>query len=688
MLPCPDLLSRPAHHGLFRGITRMPILSDSFNIASMKPRGEETMETTTTSLLMNAPQKDTSSPARSIVLGTAGHIDHGKTSLVFALTGTDTDRLPEEKSRGITIDLGFAAMRLPEGKAELSLIDVPGHHAFVRNMLAGAGGIDCIMLVIAADEGVKPQTTEHLAICTLLGVRHGIVVLTKKDAVNAERLQQTDAEVRSFLQGTFLQSAPVLAVSARTGEGLAELKAELARLITRIPHRSADYLMRLPLDRAFSMKGFGTVVTGTLQAGAVSVGDNLELQPGGRIVRVRALHVHGNAREQAHAPCRLAVNLAGVDVQDVKRGDTLTQSASLTCVTTLDAEVSMLHGQPPLKHRSTVRLHAFTADTMATVLVYQADPAAPGAAMLVRLKLAKPLLLAPGDRFVLRQASPAETIAGGHVLDTQPTPRLRKGAAVAWLKQIGTASRQEQLRLRVLRRGVAGISLDTLIAETGLTMQALRSSIEPLLSAGRVVAALSRNAAGQLLAPEALVQTSTLLLEELGRLKGKSISRAELRSKTRFSDWVLEMALQPLLQKQSIEADGDNLRIATSGENASLQPGRLAEVEQLYVRAGLASPILSEVSQTTGIGAADLQGLITHLLRARKLVRMGADNLFIHADALDRLRSDLQRHRGETFDVARFKSFTGLTRKHAIPLLEYLDRVHVTRNDSGKRTIS
>lgn len=637
---------------------------------------------------MNAPQQNISSPVRSVVLATAGHIDHGKTSLVFALTGADTDRLPEEKSRGITIDLGFAAMRLPGENVELSLIDVPGHHAFVRNMLAGAGGIDCIMLVIAADEGVKPQTTEHLAICTLLGVRHGVVVLTKKDAVNPERMQQTRAEVRSFLQETFLQNAPVLAVSAGTGEGIAELKAELARLITRIPERSADFLMRLPLDRAFSIKGFGTVVTGTLQSGAVCVGDNLELQPGGRIVRVRALHVHGNAREQAHAPCRLAVNLAGVDVQDVKRGDTLAQSASLTCVTTLDAEISMLDGQPPLKHRSTVRMHAFTSDTMATVLLYEANPAALGAAMLVRLKLAKPLLLVQGDRFVLRQASPAVTIAGGRVLDTQPTPRLRKAAALAWLKQISTASRQEQLRLRVLRRGVAGISLGTLIAETALTLQALRSSIEPLLSAGRVVEALSRNAAGHLLASESLVQASALLLEELGRMNGKSISRAELRSRTRLSDWVLEMALQPLLQKQSIEADGDNLRIATCGGNVSLHPARLAEVEQLYVRAGLASPILSEVSQKTGIASADLQGLITNLLRARKLVRMGADNLFIHVDALDRLRADLHRHRGETFDVARFKSFTGLTRKHAIPLLEYLDRAHVTRNDSGKRTIS
>jgi selenocysteine-specific elongation factor len=635
-----------------------------------------------------APRRSSSPPARSLVVGTAGHIDHGKTALIFALTGADTDRLPEEKSRGITIDLGFASMRLPDEQVELSLIDVPGHHAFVRNMLAGAGGIDCIMLVIAADDGVKPQTIEHLAICTLLGVRHGVVVLSKKDRVIPERLQQTRAEVQTFLEGTFLEDVPVLAVSARTGEGIAELKTELAWLIARVPRRGTDFLKRLPLDRAFTIKGFGTVVTGTLQSGSVCVGDNLELQPGGRVVRVRALHVHGTPQEQAHAPCRLAVNLAGVDVQDVQRGDTLTEPGSLTCVSSMDVEISMLQGQPLLKHRSTVRMHAFTSDAMATVLLYEAMPVLPGAAMLARLKLAKPLLLAPGDRFVLRRASPAETIAGGRVLDTQPMPKLTKAATFAWLKQVNTASLEEQLRLRVLRRGVAGTSLSALRTETGLNLEALQRLVEPLVSARRIIAASGRNADGYLLAPEALAQASEILLKELEHLDGKSISRAELRSKTRFSDWVLELALQPLLEKQTIEANGDSLRIAKSGEDQFVQPSRTAEVEQIYIVAGLASPILSEVAERMSIAPADLQGLITILLRARKLVRMGADNLFIHVDALDRLRSELHRHRGEIFDVARFKSFTGLTRKHAIPLLEYLDRAHVTRNNSGKRTIS
>ena len=626
-------------------------------------------------------------PMRSIVLGTAGHIDHGKTSLIFALTGTDTDRLPEEKSRGITIDLGFAAMRFEDEQIELSLVDVPGHHAFVRNMLAGAGGIDCVMLVIAADDGVKPQTTEHLAICTLLGVRHGMVVLTKKDAVSAEHLQRSGAEVQQFLRNTFLHHAPMLTVSARTGEGIAELKAELARLAARIPERSADFLPRLPLDRAFSMKGFGTVVTGTLQAGSMRVGDSLELQPAGRIARVRSLQVHGSPRDYADAPCRLALNLAGVEVRDVKRGDTLIPPATLSCVGTIDAEVEMLAGVSPLQHRSRVRLHAFTSDTLATVLRYEYDAAPEQNPALIRLRLLEPLLLAPGDRFVLRRASPPLTIGGGRVLDAHPLPGMRKAAALAWLKQIKAASRDEQLRLRVLRRGTAGISLSELMAETALSPQALQSALEPLLSQARMVAARSGGMPHHLLAAESLEQASAFLLRELGRMNGEAISRAELRSKARLSDWVFELALKPLLAKETVQSDRDNLRLGTFSGNLYAQDAHLGQVEELYLQAGLASPILSEVSEKTGIASADLHRLITQLLRAKKLVRMGADNLFIHADALDRLTSALRQHRGETFDVARFKSFTGLTRKHAIPLLEYLDRMHVTRNVSGTRAI-
>jgi len=348
----------------------------------------------------------------------------------------------------------------------------------------------------------------------------------------------------------------------------------------------------------------------------------------------------------------------------------------------------MLAGVPSLKHRSSVRLHAFTSDTLATVLRYQNDAAPDQDTVLIRLRLRDPLLLAPGDRFVLRRASPPLTIGGGRVLDAHPLPGLRKAAALTWLKQITAASRKEQLRLRVLRRGVAGISLSELIAETALTEQALQSAIEPLLSQAQLVAARSRGVPHRLLASESAEQASATLLRELGRMNGEPISRAELRSKTRLSDWVFDLALKPLLANESIQSDQDNLRLVASAGNLSAHDAHLARIEELYMRAGLASPILGEVSQKTGIASGDLHRLITQLLRAKKLVRMGADNLFIHTDALDRLTAALRKQRGETFDVAWFKSFTGLTRKHAIPLLEYLDRMHVTRNNGGTRVIS
>ena len=285
------------------------------------------------------PRQETAFAVRSVVMGTAGHIDHGKTALVLALTGTDTDRLPEEKVRGITIDLGFADLNLEDGegrRVHLGVIDVPGHQAFIHNMLAGAGGIDCVLLVVAADEGVKAQTTEHLAICSLLGVRHGIIALTKQDAVSAERLEQARREVRSFAEHTFLESAPLIPVSARTGEGLGDLKKALLELALSTPEHSKDSLLRLPLDRAFSIPGFGTVVTGTLHDGSVQVGDVVEIQPGGRSVRVRGVQVHRCSQKEAHAPTRVALNLAGIEVADVRRGDTIVQQGTLSPVSTVE----------------------------------------------------------------------------------------------------------------------------------------------------------------------------------------------------------------------------------------------------------------------------------------------------------------------------------------------------------------
>jgi selenocysteine-specific elongation factor len=631
---------------------------------------------------------------KSVVLGTAGHIDHGKTALVLALTGMDTDRLPEEKSRGITIDLGFARLPLVDAsgrKLDLSLIDVPGHHAFIRNMLAGAAGIDCVMLVVAADEGVKPQTEEHLAICTLLGIERGLIVLTKRDVVEAARIREVREEVRRLVEDTPLAQVEMLAVSALTGEGISQLKAALARLAMSVPERSTDQVMRLPLDRAFSVRGFGTVVTGTLQAGSVRAGKTAELQPGDRPVRLRGVQVHGMARAEAHAPGRVALNLSGVEVADVARGDMLVFPGTLDPVSTVDVEVRMLPGAPVLRHRSSVRVHAFASESLASILFYDADQMAaenaPGSRM-ARLRLRQPMVLIPGDRFVLRQLSPALTIAGGRVLDAHPLRQMRRAKARGWLGRLRDAGQVEQLLLRVERRGSAGITISELVRETGWTADTVRRLSRPLVGTKRLVARSAEDPVAHLLWPESLALAADAVLRQVSSAKGAAIALAELRSKARLNEWVFELAVETLRREGRVELQGTRLSLAGSSEAGAkgVNP-RLAAVEAMYRTAGLASPILSEVSAKLGVAPKELSGLVTELLRARSLVRMGADNLLTHREALERLAGDLRAHRGESFDVARFKSFTGLTRKHVIPLLEYLDGARVTRNANGVRVI-
>ncbi len=621
---------------------------------------------------------------RSVVLGTAGHIDHGKTALVLALTGTDTDRLPEEKARGITIDLGFAAMELVGASGmrfDVSLIDVPGHHAFVRNMLAGAGGIDAVMLVVAADEGVKAQTVEHLQICRLLGIERGVVVLTKRDAVGEERLAAVRGEVARLVEGTFLEGAPVVAVSALRREGIGDLKAELARLAHAVPVRSEDRVARLPVDRVFTVRGFGTVVTGTLQAGRVRAGESLRLEPGGRAVRVRGVQVHGKARVEAGAPNRVALNLAGVEVADVARGDTAVPDGALEPVSVVDAVVEVLAGSAELRHRQRVRVHAFAAEALATVLLYEGGQEG---SQTVRLRLAKPMVLVPGDRFVLRQPSPAVTVGGGVVLDTHPLPGLRKSATAVWLQRLRGVAQGDDLALRVQRCGVAGVALNRLVAETGWMRETVRSRLAPMLASGSIVA----GARDELLVDGGAVATAEdRVVRELRGAAGGSMGRAELRSKAGLGDAVFTLVLGRLQAARRVEVRGDAASLPGQEPGSALS-ARAAQVEQMYRAAGLASPIASEAAERMRLGVPELRAAVTVLLRAGTLVRLGSDTLLVHREALTRLTTDLrEKHRGRSFDVAWFKNFTGLTRKHAIPVLEYLDGARVTRNTGGARVV-
>jgi selenocysteine-specific elongation factor len=630
-------------------------------------------------------------PTRSTVIGTAGHIDHGKTALVRALTGVDTDRLPEEKRRGITIDLGFAVTDIPALDAldaspiRISFVDVPGHALFIRNMLAGAGCVPAVMLVIAADEGVMPQTREHLAICELLGMSDGFTVISKSDLVSRSRLEEVRARIAAFLDGTFLGGAqnPILAVSARTGAGIDELRTELASLAMRAGVMESFRPMRLPIDRTFIKKGFGTVVTGTLLSGEIHVGQTLALEPGGRKVRVRGLQTHGETEEIAAAGTRVAANLAGMETGEITRGQTLVVPEELSAVDLFDAEIKLLEDASPLKHRARVHLHAFTSETMATVSLYRNEALKAGATSLARLKLASPIVLAPGDRFVLRQPLPAGTIGGGRVLDTHPMAHERRAAVHAWLQAIAHATEAESLLLRVRRRGSAGIGLSALAREMGTELVVLRALLDSALNSGEVLALEDL-----LLVPGALEQVMQVVLGRVKSAGAPGLKRSELQSQMELPAEVLQAAIERLLSGGRIQERGETVALAgaTAGV-ADKESQKMQAVAAAYQAAGLAPSSVLEVAQRLRISESDMRRVVTLLIREKVLVRMGDDDTFLHAGALKDLASRLASQRGKTLDVAAFKALTGLTRKHAIPLLELLDRERITRKQGDVRTI-
>jgi len=631
-------------------------------------------------------RSDSQFPA-TVVIGTAGHIDHGKTALIHALTGVDTDRLPEEKRRGITIDLGFASLDMGDGGV-VSFIDVPGHARFVRNMLAGAGSIDAVLLAISAEEGVKPQTEEHLAICSMLGIERGLTVLTKADAVDEARLKEVRSSVESFLRSSFLGSAPILSTSARTGAGLDDLRRELRALAAKIPPRSSEQLTRIPLDRAFTVKGFGTVATGTLIAGSIDSGEELAVEPGGRMVKVRGIQVHGHAAPRAHAATRVAVNLARIETSKLRRGDTLVEPGTAIAVNTIDAEVVLLAGAPALKHRARVHFHAFTSESMATVSLYDYLPLEAGAARLARLRLAKPMVLLPGDRFVLRLGSPMVTVGGGRVLDAHPLPRGKRRHTEKWLQELRAATPSGQIAMRVARRGKEAITGSELAAETGLNSDAVRALLAPSLKDESVLALGS----DLLLARAALMDACDQVGREFDALMRErgapAVKRPALRSHAGMRQEVLDCALQRLAEEGRLRIQGELLLpAATDADAAEREQKRLSSICHEYEVAGLAPPSTSEITAKLGLDAAEMRRLIALLLREKKIVRLGDDALFAGQKALAGLKQQLQGLRGQTFDVARFKQLTGLSRKYVIPLLEYLDRERVTRREGDRRLV-
>ena len=631
---------------------------------------------------------------KSIIIGTAGHIDHGKTALVRALTGIDTDRLEEEKRRGITIDLGFAHLELTAASGEklrFGFIDVPGHERFVRNMLAGVGGIDLVLLVVAADESVKPQTREHFEICRLLSIPRGITVITKSDLVDEETLNVVRLELDEFLRGSFLDTSrsPVVAVSARTGAGLEELKREIARLAAEVPSRDAEAIFRLPIDRVFVMKGFGTVITGTLIAGKIGKEEEVEIFPSRRRVRIRGAQVHGSTTETASAGQRTALNLAGASVEDLARGMTLAPPGVLEASQQLDVRVSLLKDARPLKNRARVHLHAFASETIAEVMLHEGNELKPGGSAFVRLRTADPLLLFPGDRVILRQFSPVITIGGAVVLDAFPLRKQKKEALLGFLNVLARGSKEEIFAARIFRRGLDGLSADDAVREMGLKKQVLDPLIRALLQQKKIVKADEQLVAAEAFA-QARLQTSAALdaFHKANPLVA-GISKEELREKLGLRPEVMQALLTELINTKKIEIRGEQVRLAGRGVELKDDEARAQkEIEQAFAQAGLKVPYMDEVLARVPVDKARAQKLVTLLLRDRVLVKL-ADNLVFHHSALVGLRQAVTEYktRSPKIDVGRFKDLIGVSRKYAIPLLEYLDRERVTRRVGDERVI-
>jgi selenocysteine-specific elongation factor len=629
---------------------------------------------------------------KSVIVGTAGHIDHGKTALVKALTGIDADRLEEEKRRGITIDIGFANLDLPMTDGEtlrIGFVDVPGHERFVRNMLAGVGGIDLVLLVIAADESIKPQTREHFDICRLLSVRRGITVLTKSDAVDPETLEVVRAEAEEFLNGSFLAHPnPIIAVSSLTGAGLDDLKHALVQVASDTPVRDSNAIARLPIDRVFTMKGFGTVVTGTLVSGTIRKEDELEVFPGGRQVRVRGVQVHGKSGAQAVAGQRTALNLAGVTTEELARGMMLAPASTFHVTSRVDVELSLLTTAKPLKDRARVHFHSYTSETIATIVLYGKKQVGPGENAFAQLRLSEATLLLPGDRFIIRQFSPVVTIGGGVVVENTPPKRIKDVSGyIDFLETLTRESSVGMLCARVIGSGARGLGIAEAVARTGWPSQQIVSRAAAIPEIVRIGNVFIFRLALDLIR-KGLVSVLDGFHKHNALVAG--MSREELRG--RFSEvapTVFASVFDEALQSKKIELAGELVRLPGRGVAMKDEEAESKKmIEAAFANAGLKVPALKDVLAGLKVDKVRAQKIVTLLLRDKVLVKI-SDDLVFHGKALMDLRQRMAAEKAKSpkLDVARFKDLAGVSRKYAIPLLEYLDREHVTRRVGDERVI-
>lgn len=615
------------------------------------------------------------------VLGTAGHVDHGKTSLIKALTGIDTDRLKEEKERGITIELGFASLSLPSGHT-IGIVDVPGHEKFIKHMVAGAAGIDLVLMVIAADEGVMPQTKEHLQICSLLGITTGLVALTKIDLVEKDWLDLVHSEIADYLKGTFLEGAPIVPVSAVKQTGVQELLTEMDKTVSRLREKTDDGIFRLPVDRIFTMKGFGTVVTGTLISDRIKVGEDIQILPEDIAARIRGIQVHNAPAEEAFSGQRTAINLQGIEKSTLERGNVLVRPQTVWPTQRLDVFFEYLAANTrKLKNRALVRLHTGTAEIMTRIVLLEADELSPGEKSFAQLILVCEDVVVTGDHFVLRSYSPVTTIGGGVILDPLPGKHKRKNKKILDdLQILQNGALPEKISVLLERAGFGGINIRSLAFRLGIHAKKIREALEKLFSSHQAIllsgddtTALSVHLYAHL---EELLAKSLTDYHQKNPLK-EGISKEELKAAlaATVSTKLFNMLLASLGKKEVIVSDKDNVRLAShlvqlAGDEDALHQS----IASTYVQAGLTPPSLADVINGFKDQKAKAQTIVKLMLKDGELIKISEDLCFAR-EALAKLREDYKAQliRDGKATPATFKDLTGLSRKYIIPLMEYFD---------------
>jgi selenocysteine-specific elongation factor len=608
------------------------------------------------------------------VVGTAGHIDHGKTSLVRALTGIDTDRLPEEKRRGITIDLGFASWFTDD--YQIGFIDVPGHERFVKNMLAGVGGIDSALLVVAADESIKPQTREHFAICKLLGIPTGLVAITKSDLVDGDIVELVRLEVEELVAGSFLEGKPIVPVSSTTGAGLDDVRAAIIESVAGVDDRDATTrVFRLPIDRVFTMKGFGSVITGTTYSGRIAVESEVEALPGGDRSRARGIQVHGEPREVASAGERTSMNLADIPLERLHRGQQLIVPETLRTSQVITARLDLLEDAKPLKEQTRIRFHHLASELLGTIRFVDDTEGElkPGQSAFVQIRLESPVVAVAGDRFVIRRYSPAFTIGGGTILDAH-LPKLSRGTRSEILDTLASGTLAERVDLMTKLAGIRGLTIEEVQARTGITVAALRAQLKEV----------------KRIHEDVLVDFRRRSMEFLDRYfktnkMATSVPKSEFVQK--LAPYNADFLLRDLAREKIVIVQGDALDIPGRSKALGGAEGELARaIEKRFEDAGLQPPPVSEIINEKNYKPKMIEGVIGFLVKQGPLVRL-ADGIYVHRNALAAAREKIGARKGETIDVGQFKDFFGLSRKIAIPLLEYFDREGVTKRVGDSRKI-